>query len=87
MRIDLASMKSSRWTQGALLASLALLPVLAGAADAPPPPTPNKGDTSWMMTSTALVLLMSVPALGLFYGGLVRTKNMLSVLMQVFVGF
>ncbi|EQD68379.1 ammonium transporter AmtB2, partial [mine drainage metagenome] len=41
---------------------------------------PNKGDTAWMLTSTALVLLMSVPALGLFYGGLVRTKNMLSVL-------
>jgi Amt family ammonium transporter len=40
-----------------------------------------------MLTSTALVLLMSVPALGLFYGGLVRSKNMLSVLMQVFVGF
>jgi Amt family ammonium transporter len=67
------------------MASLALLPALAGAADAPP--VPNKGDTSWMLTSTALVLLMSVPALGLFYGGLVRTKNMLSVLMQVFVGF
>jgi Amt family ammonium transporter len=50
-------------------------------------PTPNKGDTAWMLTSTALVLLMSVPALALFYGGLVRTKNMLSVLMQVFVTF
>lgn len=60
-------------------------PTLAWAADAPP--VPNKGDTAWMLTSTALVLLMSVPALGLFYGGLVRTKNMLSVLMQVFVGF
>jgi len=55
----------------------------AWAADA----VPNKGDTSWMLTSTALVLLMSVPALALFYGGLVRGKNMLSVLMQVFVGF
>ena len=53
----------------------------------PSPATPNKGDTAWMLTSTALVLLMSVPALALFYGGLVRTKNMLSVLMQVFVGF
>ncbi|HTY95205.1 MAG TPA: hypothetical protein VMC02_15050, partial [Steroidobacteraceae bacterium] len=42
---------------------------------------------AWMMTSTALVLFMSVPALALFYGGLVREKNMLSVLMQVFVGF
>lgn len=43
----------------------------------------NKGDTSWMLISAALVLMMSVPGLALFYGGLVRTKNMLSVLMQV----
>jgi Amt family ammonium transporter len=43
----------------------------------------NKGDVAWMMVSTALVLMMSVPALALFYGGLVRAKNMLSVLMQV----
>src|SRR3984885_3615525 len=56
-------------------------------AAAAPAPTPNKGDMAWMMTSTALVLFMSVPALALFYGGLVREKNMLSVLMQVFVGF
>jgi len=70
-------------------APAAAAPAAAPAADAAatPPPTPNKGDTAWMMTSTALVLLMSVPALGLFYGGLVRSKNMLSVLMQVFVGF
>jgi ammonium transporter, Amt family len=45
----------------------------------------NKGDTAWMLISSALVLMMSVPALALFYGGLVRTKNMLSVLMQVFM--
>ena len=45
----------------------------------------NKGDNSWMLVSTALVLMMSVPALALFYGGLVRTKNMLAVLMQVFM--
>ncbi len=45
----------------------------------------NKGDTSWMLISSALVLMMSVPALALFYGGLVRSKNMLSVLMQVFM--
>ena len=45
----------------------------------------NKGDTTWMLVSTVLVLMMSVPALALFYGGLVRTKNMLSVLMQVFM--
>jgi len=62
---------------------------IAAPAEAAPvtAPTPNKGDTAWMMMSTALVLLMSVPALALFYGGLVRTKNMLSVLMQVFVVF
>ncbi len=45
----------------------------------------DKGDTTWMLISSALVLLMAIPALGLFYGGLVRTKNMLSVLMQVFM--
>lgn len=59
----------------------------APAASATPAPTPNKGDTAWMLTSTALVLLMSVPALALFYGGMVRSKNMLSMLMQVFVVF
>ena len=57
------------------------------AAAATPAPVPNKGDVSWMLTSTALVLLMSVPALALFYGGMVRSKNMLSMLMQVFVVF
>ena len=45
----------------------------------------NKGDTAWMLISSALVLMMSIPALALFYGGLVRTKNMLSLLMQVFM--
>jgi ammonium transporter, Amt family len=45
----------------------------------------DKGDTTWMMLSSALVLLMAIPALALFYGGLVRTKNMLSLLMQVFM--
>ena len=45
----------------------------------------NKGDTAWMLLSAVLVLMMSVPGLALFYGGLVRTKNMLSVLMQVFM--
>ncbi len=59
----------------------------AATAPAAATPTPNKGDTAWMLTSTALVLLMSVPALALFYGGLVRKKNMLSVLIQVFVVF
>ncbi|TAK40779.1 MAG: ammonium transporter [Betaproteobacteria bacterium] len=56
-------------------------------AEAKPAPTPNKGDVAWMLTSTALVLMMSVPALALFYGGMVRSKNALSMLMQVFVVF
>ncbi|MBU0824125.1 MAG: ammonium transporter [Alphaproteobacteria bacterium] len=46
-------------------------------------PTPDKGDTAWMMTATVLVMAMIVPGLALFYGGLVRTKNMLSVLTQI----
>ncbi|WP_310600719.1 ammonium transporter [Desulfobulbus sp.] len=50
-------------------------------------PVPNKGDTSWLMVSTLLVTLMTIPGLALFYGGLVRSKNMLSVLMQVFTVF
>ena len=57
------------------------------AAAAAPMPVANKGDNAWIMTSAALVILMSIPGLALFYGGLVRTKNMLSVLMQVFVTF
>jgi Amt family ammonium transporter len=53
----------------------------------PAAPTPNKGDVTWMLVCTALVIMMSVPALALFYGGMVRSKNALSVLMQVFVVF
>ena len=49
--------------------------------------TPNKGDNAWMIVATALVIMMSIPGLALFYGGLVRSKNMLSMLMQVFVIF
>jgi Amt family ammonium transporter len=59
----------------------------AAAPAATPAPVPNKGDNAWLMVSTALVILMSIPGLALFYGGLVRSKNMLSVLMQVFVTF
>jgi Amt family ammonium transporter len=57
------------------------------AAAAAPAPQPNKGDVAWMLVCTALVIMMSIPALALFYGGMVRAKNMLSVLMQVFVTF
>ncbi|MDO9403765.1 MAG: ammonium transporter [Polaromonas sp.] len=61
-------------------------PAEAPAAEAPAPKI-DSGDTAWMMTSTLLVILMTIPGLALFYGGLGRSKNMLSVLMQVFVIF
>ena len=85
MRIDIASLTSSRWTRGAMATLGALAPLVASAADAPP--VPDKGDTAWVMISTVLVILMTIPGLALFYGGLVRSKNVLSVLMQVFVTF
>ena len=59
----------------------------AEAASAAPAPVPNKGDVAWMIVATAFVIMMVVPGLALFYGGLVRSKNMLSVLMQVMVTF
>ena len=70
----------------------AMAPAAVVAAPAAPAavaavPVPNKGDTAWMMVATLLVILMTVPGLALFYGGLVRSKNMLSVLMQVMVTF
>lgn len=60
---------------------------VAMADEAAAAPIPNKGDTTWMMISTILVILMTIPGLALFYGGLVRVKNMLSVLTQVFAIF
>jgi Amt family ammonium transporter len=72
----------------AAAAAAAAAPAAAGAAPAAAPtPVPNKGDNAWMIVATAMVILMSVPGLALFYGGLVRTKNALSVLLQVFVVF
>jgi ammonium transporter, Amt family len=74
----------------------AAAPAAASAADAAasgasaaaaPAPVINKGDTAWMIVATAFVIMMSIPGLALFYGGLVRSKNMLSVLMQVMVTF
>ena len=65
----------------------AAAPAASASAAAVPAPVPNKGDTSWMLVSTLLVLMMAIPGLALFYGGLVRSKNMLSVLMQVMVTF
>ena len=57
------------------------------APAATPAPVPNKGDTAWMIVATVLVILMTIPGLALFYGGMVRSKNMLSVLIQVFATF
>jgi len=77
-------------TEAAAPAAAAAAPAAAATvapAAAAPTPTANKGDNAWLMISTALVILMSIPGLALFYGGLVRSKNMLSVLMQVFVTF
>ncbi|MFM2450935.1 MAG: hypothetical protein RIS44_3385, partial [Pseudomonadota bacterium] len=68
------------------LAAAAAAPA-AEAAPAAATPVPNKGDTAFMTIATALVILMTIPGLALFYGGLVRSKNMLSVLMQVFMIF
>ena len=65
----------------------AAAPAIEAVAAAAPAPTLDSGDTAWMLTSTMLVILMIIPGLALFYGGLGRTKNMLSVLMQVFVIF
>ncbi len=70
----------------------AAAPVVAAVVEAPAAapaaaPVPNKGDTTWMMVSTLLVILMIVPGVALFYGGLVRAKNMLSVLTQVMAIF
>ena len=65
----------------ALTGLLALSPALALAQETP---TLNSGDTAWMLTATALVLFMTIPGLALFYGGMVRSKNVLSVLMQCF---
>jgi Amt family ammonium transporter len=82
---------------GAAPAATADAPAAAPAAAAPAAvpaaapavaaPTPNKGDTAWMITATAFVILMTIPGLALFYGGMVRTKNSLSMLMQVFAVF
>src|SRR5499426_2713533 len=69
-----------------MLAVLALwaLPVFAQAPETPAPKI-DTGDTAWMLTSAALVLIMTIPGLFLFYGGLVRSKNVLGMLMQNFI--
>ena len=81
-------------SEAASAVSMAAAPAAAPAASAASGPeaaasTPvaNKGDVAWMIVATLLVIMMTVPGLALFYGGLVRSKNMLSVLMQVMVTF
>ena len=83
------AMTASAEAVAPMAAPAAAVPAAAEAAApaAAAAPVPNKGDTAWMMVSTMLVILMTIPGLALFYGGLVRSKNMLSVLMQVMVTF
>jgi Amt family ammonium transporter len=68
-------------------AAASAAPTADAAAPAAAAPLPNKGDTTWMMVATIIVIMMCLPGLALFYGGLVRAKNMLSVLMQVMMIF
>jgi Amt family ammonium transporter len=83
-----AEASASAATPAAAASEAAAAPAAAAAAPAAAPapaaatPVPNKGDTAWLLISTAFVILMTLPGLALFYGGLVRKKNMLSVLMQ-----
>src|SRR5690606_3609630 len=86
--------KASKILGAAALVSLALaLPAFAQEAAEPAAEAAaevaaiDSGDTAWLLVSTILVILMTIPGLALFYGGLVRAKNILSVLSQVFVGF
>jgi len=76
-------LKTVREWFGRLAAVTAGVFLVPGVALADAKPTLNSGDTAWMLTSTALVLLMTLPGLGLFYGGMVRKKNVLSVVMQM----
>src|SRR5256885_5807453 len=81
MRIE--NLKKTGFAALAGLGTLAMTAGAAFAADAPKDPL-NSGDTAWMITSSALVLMMTIPGLGLFYGGMVRKKNVLATLAQSF---
>lgn len=85
--VTFAQAASAPVAEAASAAAAAAPAEAASAAAAAPAPVPNKGDTAWMTVSTLLVILMTIPGLALFYGGLVRSKNMLSVLMQVMMVF
>ncbi len=81
--MKLVPLSRTAWVAGLGLLGVIALSTMA-LADTVAAPVPNKGDTAWMLTSSALVLMMSVPGLALFYGGLARTKNALSIFTQVF---
>ncbi len=89
MHQDKKRTKGSSLMRGLGAALLLTLPALVFGQDAAAEvaPVANKGDTAWMMTATLLVIMMAVPGLALFYGGMVRSKNVLSTFMQVFVIF
>ncbi len=74
----------NRMLKTLIAACLALAPSVALAQDAAPTPTLDTGNTAWMLTSTALVLFMTIPGLALFYGGMVRKPNVLTMVMQSF---
>ncbi|MCB1206856.1 MAG: ammonium transporter [Verrucomicrobiae bacterium] len=77
--------QSAPWKRLSLLAALVGATGSLCAQEAAATPAPDTGDTAWMLTSTVLVLLMTLPGLALFYGGLVRAKNVLSIFVQCFV--
>src|SRR5262245_1434169 len=89
--LGLAGTSLAQSTAASAPAAAAAAAAPADAASAPAAaastPVANKGDVAWMIVATLLVIMMTVPGLALFYGGLVRSKNMLSVLMQVMVTF
>ena len=88
---DAASAPASAAALAPAVSASAVAPAAADSASAAPAavaaPVANKGDVAWMIVATLLVIMMTVPGVALFYGGLVRSKNMLSVLMQVMVTF
>ncbi len=85
--ISLLGLSAFSYAEPAVIAVEEATAIAAPAAAATPAPVVDKGDMAWMIVATVLVILMVVPGLALFYGGMVRAKNMLSILMQVFVIF
>jgi len=87
MQLDKKITKGGSLLRGLGAVLLMMVPMMVFADATPVPPPPNKGDVSWLMTATVLVILMTIPGLALFYGGMVRGKNVLSLLMQVMIIF